>query len=207
MTFKDAWEIVGGLSTPSKMPGYAHSIHVSKCQTGKKLTKVAGSVCEQCYAMRGHYLFGGPQKAMMRRWRKLKHPRWIEAMSLLIKSLDCRYFRIHDAGDFQGVWHIKNWANVAKNCLDVKFWAPTREFSMVSEYLRQNQLPANLVIRLSALMIDGPLPTALAKRLGVQVSGVSRKQWNCPSHETDNKCGTCRKCWDKNEFEIVYKKH
>jgi hypothetical protein len=53
----EALKIVGGLSKPSKMPGWAYGIPAAECKTGKKLQDVVGSTCEGCYATKGCYVF------------------------------------------------------------------------------------------------------------------------------------------------------
>jgi hypothetical protein len=40
MKTSEALKIVGGLSKPSKMPGWAYGIPAAECKTGKKLQKV-----------------------------------------------------------------------------------------------------------------------------------------------------------------------
>ena len=52
MLKKEARQITGGLSKPSKMPGPAHNLPAVACKTGAKLVKVPGSVCAGCYALR-----------------------------------------------------------------------------------------------------------------------------------------------------------
>ena len=47
-TVKEANAIVGGLSSPSKMPSYCYNLPASRCKTGSKLNKVKGSVCYGC---------------------------------------------------------------------------------------------------------------------------------------------------------------
>jgi hypothetical protein len=42
MNTQEALKIVGGLSKPSKMPGWAYGIPAAECKTGKKLQDVAG---------------------------------------------------------------------------------------------------------------------------------------------------------------------
>ena len=39
----DALKLVGGLSKPSKMPGWAYGIPAKECKTGSKLRQVKGS--------------------------------------------------------------------------------------------------------------------------------------------------------------------
>jgi len=43
------------LSNTSKMPCKSWGIPATKCITGKKLNKIAGSVCNGCYALKGAY--------------------------------------------------------------------------------------------------------------------------------------------------------
>ena len=56
MLIKEAKEITGGLSKPSKMPGPAYNLPASQCITGAKLVNVKGSTCSGCYALKGNYI-------------------------------------------------------------------------------------------------------------------------------------------------------
>ena len=206
---KQAEEIVGTLSKPSKMPGYAYSTPAKRCLIGQKMRNVVGSICAFCYALKGRYVFPNVQKAMEKRFASLTNDLWVDAMTYLIGKVKNPHFRWHDSGDLQGVWHIEKIVKIAKNLPNISFWLPTREYAFVSTYIEQGgEVPANLTIRLSALMMDGPAPVGIAQRLGLCVSGASKLgNFNCPSSKQGNKCGDCRKCWDKNEFAIDYKKH
>jgi len=51
MKTNEALKIVGGLSKPSKMPGWAYGLPAAECKTGSKLVKIPGSVCSGCYAV------------------------------------------------------------------------------------------------------------------------------------------------------------
>ena len=206
---KQAEEIVGTLSKPSKMPGFAYSTPAKRCQIGMKMRGVVGSMCAFCYALKGRYVFPIVVKAMESRFASLTHDLWVEAMTYLIGKVKNPYFRWHDSGDIQGVWHLQKIVQVAKNLPNVNFWLPTREYSYVSSYIAEGgEVPRNLTIRLSALMMDGVAPVGIAQRLNLCVSGASKLgNFNCPSSKQGNKCGDCRKCWDKNEFAINYKKH
>jgi hypothetical protein len=102
MNIDQAQDIAGTLSKTGKMPGYSTSIPAWFCKTGSKLAKIEGSVCSNCYAMRGRYRFGIVKTAMERRYAGLTHPQWIEAMTLLIQSVPTKgHFRWFDSGDFQ----------------------------------------------------------------------------------------------------------
>lgn len=204
-TLKEAEKIVGGLSEPSKMPCYGFSISAKSCKVGQKMRDVKGSVCSICYALKGRYSFSNVKDALDRRLNKLWHPRWVDAMIQLTENKE--YFRWHDSGDIQSVNHLKRIAKVAENTPNCKHWLPTREYWMVKEFLKTNKKPKNLIIRLSAMMVDGPAPESMAKKLKVQVSGVSKNAFSCPAQSQNHECKDCRACWDSKIFNVVYNKH
>ena len=86
MLKKEARQITGGLSAPSKMPGPAYNLPATECKTGAKLVKIPGSVCAGCYALKGRYRFNNVRMALARRLQSLKHPQWVQAMVVLIKG-------------------------------------------------------------------------------------------------------------------------
>ena len=89
-----------------------------------------------------------------------------------------------------------------------KHWLPTREYGIVSDYIRDGgHIPENLTVRLSAYIVDGPAPVGAAKRLGVQTSTVSTSNFDCPASKQGNKCLSCRACWDKSVPNVAYGKH
>ena len=55
MLKKEAIEITGGLSKPSKMPGPAFNLPAWNCITGGKLRKIPGTPCHGCYALKGRF--------------------------------------------------------------------------------------------------------------------------------------------------------
>jgi hypothetical protein len=69
MNTKEAWQLVGGLSKPSKMPGWSIGIPAKECNTGSKLVNVKGSVCEGCYALKGCYVFKGCTRSSIQKTR------------------------------------------------------------------------------------------------------------------------------------------
>ena len=96
-----AWILVGGLSKPGKMPGWSIGIPAKECNTGGKLQNKKGSVCNDCYALKGCYVFKVVQDAQYRRLAAIKAPLWVEVMALLINSKKPDIFRWHDSGDVQ----------------------------------------------------------------------------------------------------------
>jgi len=210
MKLKDARTVTGhksGLGKPSKMPGYSTSIPAKACLVGAKLAKVPGSVCFDCYAMKGNYAYTNVQEGLQRRLDALNDPQWVEGMTTLVGHYtdpDDPHFRIHDSGDFQSVEHIHNWAYVAIALPWVKFWGPSREIAMIKLAMAmfKGEWPANLVIRISAPMvgkaldIDGPTSS-------VDVDGGNQ----CPAPTQGNKCGDCRACWNPTVTRVNYHKH
>ena len=93
MNTKEAWALVGGLSKPSKMPGWSIGIPAKECNTGSKLVNVKGSVCEGCYALKGCYVFKVVQEAQYKRLKAIRHPDWVTAMVTLINSKKADVFR------------------------------------------------------------------------------------------------------------------
>ena len=106
LTLKQAKQITGGLSAPSKIPGYAYNLPPSACITGCLLSKVKNSVCSICYGKKYRYLWASTLKALYRRLESLSHPLWAAAMAILINHYqttnrkphtdnpDCNYFRL-----------------------------------------------------------------------------------------------------------------
>ena len=57
-TIKAARAFVGGVSTPSKMPGLSWNISAKRCKLGSVLREqIENSVCASCYALKGRYRF------------------------------------------------------------------------------------------------------------------------------------------------------
>ena len=205
---REAWDDVGGLSKPSKMPCFSYSIPAKRCQVGGKLAKVKNSVCFFCYALKGRYLFPNVQNALERRFSSLAREDWVAKMVCAISANErSGFFRWHDSGDLQGVWHLAKIVSVANALPQIRFWLPTREYGVISDFLKEGgKIPSNLTVRLSGYMLDGVAPLGLAARLGVCASAVSATDWNCPSAKQGNKCQSCRLCWD-NSKTVTYKKH
>jgi hypothetical protein len=209
---------IGGFSEPDKMPWLCWSIPASACRTGGRLRDVEGSVCENCYAHEGRYRCTSTVVAMERRLDFLNDlDGWARAMAVAItrrfKGLQDKsraFFRWHDSGDIQSVEHLAAIALVAESVPGVKFWLPTREYGTVAAWRAAGgKVPANLVIRLSAHMVDGETP----RKYGLPVSSVHTdtasypKAHHCPAYDTGGRCGDCRACWDPKVKHVSYPLH
>jgi hypothetical protein len=199
MNTKEAWALVGGLSKPSKMPGWSIGIPAKECKTGKKLRQIKNSVCEGCYALKGCYVFAVVQAAQYKRLEAIQHPDWVLAMATLINSKKPDVFRWHDSGDVQDVQHLEKIFEVCELTPSKRHWMPTRE-AWIKDHM--HKAPANLVVRFSSPMIDqGPVKS------WANTSTVSTKSRSCPAPDNNNECGDCRACWDPLVKNIEYGKH
>ena len=199
MNTKEAWQLVGGLSKPSKMPGWSIGIPAKECKTGKKLRQIKNSVCEGCYALKGCYVFKVVQEAQYKRLEAINHPDWVLAMATLINSKKPDVFRWHDSGDVQDEAHLNKIFEVCRLTPGKRHWMPTRE-AWIKDHMKD--APANLVVRFSSPMIDqGPVKS------WANTSTVSTKSRTCPAPDNNNECGSCRACWDPLVKNIEYGKH
>jgi hypothetical protein len=198
-------KLVGGLSAPGKMPCPSFSISAFLCKTGGLLSKIAGSVCRDCYARKNRYAMQNVQAALVRRMDVLARAladtgfraEFISAMSFLISRKP--WFRWHDSGDLQSVAHFRLICDIARATPSTMHWLPTKEPRYV-----KGDIPANLIVRVSAPHIDQPAPKGAAYTSTV----VSDKaQATCRAFERQGKCGPCRACWDVNVANVAYYKH
>ena len=222
---KQAKQIHQGLTATSKMPCKSYNTPAIMCNTGSKLVNIKNSTCSGCYALKGNYLKYAKTiiPAGMRRYEAIKNnPKWVEAMAFDInyeyEKFGIAVFRWHDSGDLIDVEHLQKIAEICTLTPNVKHWLPTREYKIVNDYMKVNTnnkyrpKPKNLIIRLSALMLDAA-PTE--NRYNLPTSTVSTKPSNeinyktfkCPAPKQDNQCLDCRACWSSEVKNVAYAKH
>ena len=200
MLVKDARKITDSLTRTSKMPGLSYSLPAWACQTGSKLRKVKTSPCYGCYALKGNYTrYPAIKIAQYRRLAAIKMEGWTRAMAVQI--LKQKYFRWHDAGDVQSHEHMAKIIEVCKLTPNTKHWLPTQE----RQYLpKPEDVPENLIIRLSRSKIDGPAGNAWTHDSGVTTKEGQR---TCPAPDQGGACKDCRACWNKDIKSVIYGKH
>ena len=224
-TRDQAKQIHQGLTQTSKLPCKSYNTPAIMCNTGSKLVKIKNSTCSGCYALKGRYKQYAKTivPAGMRRYEAIKsNPQWVESMAFEInyeyEKFGIAVFRWHDSGDLIDVEHLQKISKVAELTPNVKHWLPTREYKIVNDYMKVNSnnkyrpKPKNLIIRLSAHMLDAA-PTE--NRYNLPTSTVSTKPSNeinyetfkCPAPKQDNQCLDCRACWNPGVKNVVYTKH
>jgi hypothetical protein len=199
MKTSEAWALVGGLSKPSKMPGWSIGIPAKECKTGSKLRQVKGSTCYNCYALKGCYVFKVVQDAQYKRLEAIKSPLWVAAMTILINSKKSKWFRWHDSGDVQDLQHLNKIFDVCRLTPGIKHWMPTRE-AWIRDHVPR--APDNLIIRFSVPMIDQEPAGSWPNTSTVVTAGAT-----CPSSKQGNQCLDCRNCWNKKIKNVSYGKH
>jgi hypothetical protein len=222
MTLKDAIAVAGPLGFPSKMPGTSYGISAKACQVGAKLAKVPGSVCFGCYALKANYLYPSVAVAHEKRLAGITSPLWTAAMVTLLlathKSGKGRngkiakgWHRWHDSGGLQSVDHLTKICAVAAMTPKIRHWLPTRELAIVKAYKKAGGIvPGNLVIRVSATMVDGDPTQAWPTTSGVYDAAPAVGH-DCPANKRKGKmkgkCGPCRACWNPEVPRVDYPLH
>lgn len=192
------------LGKTSKMRGYSFGLDARNCITGSKLRKVKGSVCAKCYAMKGNFNFPSVRKNKETNLKHIESEYFVYVMTYQLQ--DIKYFRWFDSGDLPHLEALKKIVQIAQNTPKTKHWLPTREIKMVQEYLKNNKFPKNLIVRVSAPMVDGPPPKGFKHTSTVHKDGKPHG-FDCLSRFQNNQCLTCTACWDKRIKNISYKEH
>ena len=247
MTLKAAREIAGSTSCRNtKMPGGSFAVSAFACKVGDKLAKIEGSTCHKCYARKLENMRPSVAQGWTANTRKAvdliaRDPdQWVAAMVKQVER-DARvtgqpYFRWFDSGDLQSVEMLSAICQVAVMTPDVRHWLPTREAGMVKRYRKAGgYVPSNLIIRVSATMVDdAPIAahehTSTVHRKGSQPHGHA-----CPANRTHaapdgsfevippetfkalkrseksaydlGHCGNCRACWSAEVPNVSYGLH
>jgi hypothetical protein len=206
-------------SKPGKMPCSTFSTPAQACITGSKLREVPGSVCSDCYAMKGNYRFPNVKAPRETNLAAVLGdlPTWRAAMIDSIRANEkSGYFRWHDSGDVQSFDHLLEIINIARALPEIRFWLPTKEKQFLARLRRglagndpRCVVPANLTIRLSMAMIDeaphGAWPlTSTVHRANSYTPALGHP---CGAYQNKGKCGDCRTCWDASVPNVSYPKH
>ena len=198
------------MSKTSKMPCHSYSLPATACRTGAKLAKVKGSVCSGCYALKGFYrmatvdaprqdnLASLPQSDDSGAWLV-----WADDMiENITKKEKSGFFRWHDSGDLQSEQHFATICYIAEKLPYIRFWLPTKETKIVAGHA----VPSNLVVRVSAPMVDQS-PLKAHKYTSTVHKDKPAHGFTCKAYTNAGKCGDCRACWDGTVANVSYPLH
>jgi hypothetical protein len=173
------------LSEPSKMPCVGFNLPALKsCPAARVVLKEfpEDSICNECYALKGFYLFKNVAQALQNRFdfvlkslRENKGDKFVNDISSQIekryfdkhgnkkklKNIDTSLFRGHDSGDFFSPKYIYLWKRVCEKFPTIRFWFPTREWYRESQLDALKDLASlkNVCLKPSALIKDVKAPT------------------------------------------------
>jgi hypothetical protein len=129
-------------------------------------------------------------------------------------------FRIHVSGDFFNVQYLDAWNRIAKRNPAVKFFAFTKQFDVLRNYIANIKLAKNLSIILSAWIPDKFTtwlpPEDLRKKFPVAwiTDKTAQSQWYIAQYMDgidvcEGNCETCGKCFSrkKKHGDITFIKH
>jgi len=156
------------------------------------------------------YTFSNVKKALYLRFEKISQLFWLESMVLTIAINEkSGFFRWHDSGDLQSLEHFADIVKIAELMPNIKFWLPTREYKIVNDY--NGIIPKNLCIRHSAHMNNSYKEVKNKLNSSVVIDSEVKSETNnichATRHDSNGKCGECRKCWNTDIKTIEYLLH
>ena len=113
------------------------------CNTGSIVSKIKGTICNKCYAGKGHYAFKVVFAMYEKRYQAIEIPEWVDYMAELLtlkyKNLDKSrlYHRWFDSGDIQSYSHLMKIFEVCELTPHIKYWLATREYQLIERHKRR----------------------------------------------------------------------
>lgn len=226
ITLKQARAIAGAVSSRnSKMPGSSFATSTLHCKTGGTLKHVEGSTCSKCYAERLENMRPSVKQGWLNNYLaaanliEQRPALWAKSIAMQItraaQNSGEPFHRWFDSGDLDSVEMLAAICHACELTPHVKHWLPTREATMVAQFIaRGGKIPDNLIIRISSTMIGDAPRTKLADMLGpgVATSTVTPRRGvaighACPARHQGIACGDCRACWDRSVPNVSYPQH
>jgi hypothetical protein len=200
-----------------KMPGSTFAMSATMCKTGGKLAQIKNSTCSRCYALKLEKLRPSVHMGWLANYTKATKliatnpTQWAQACAFQINRAYQKsgepYHRWFDSGDLQSVEMLRAIVLTCELTPDINHWLPTREATIVRDYLAEHgPFPSNLIVRVSATMI-GDAPRNAAHTSTVHRKTDTHSGHACPASTQGNQCGTCRACWSHNVANVSYPLH
>ena len=196
------------LSQTTKMPGKSWSLPAGSTCPGSRDLETGDilPVCKACYAKTGNYTYPKPREAREYNRKDWKRDDWVQEMIWNISMEP--YFRWFDSGDLYHPELGEKILQVIQGTPDTKHWMPTRSHTVpkLRPILDRINAEPNAVVRFSSPNVDGTYDAEHGSSV-IPVADWPTEASVCPSSMQNGKCGTCRKCWDKDIPVIAYVGH
>jgi hypothetical protein len=203
----------GNISTNNtKMGTTTYAIDAFACNVGSKLAKNPNTPCHSCYARKLQKLRPSVDqgwKLNLSKWLQADPKLWAKAMAFQINRYNTDgYHRWFDSGDLQSLEMLQAIVKVCNLTPRVKHWLPTQERAIVKEFKSGGGIvPDNLVIRVSASLLNGDMPSGIDNGSQVFTKDNTPKGFECKARHNNNACGSCKACWTKEVKFVSYPKH
>ena len=216
-TIASAQREAGQVSTRnSKMPGSTFAVTVDKCNVGSKLALIPGSTCHKCYAADIEKRYPSAHQGWTNNYLRatkliaVNPDQWSRAMAFQIERAAEKtgeaFHRWFDGGDIADLAMLRAIVATCRLTPKIKHWLPTREAGVVKAFLRESDLPPNLVVRISSTMIDDA-PIAGHAHTSTVHKAKPYQGKACDARTRGNECGPCRACWNPKVPNISYPLH
>ena len=194
-------------------------ISITNSKLGDKIPSLnlPTSVCRSdapckkgCYAKKGNWLFANVVKSLENNLQEFNNNKeqFFDDIIDFINNGDIiyKFFRWFSSGDIVNKDFFNGMVKVANQCKDTKFLCFTKKFSIVNDYLKENELPNNLRIVFSGwdkdFTIDNPynLPTTYV------FFKDQSKNANIPEFAIPctGSCKNCKACWNLQKGQSVF---
>ena len=200
----------------SKMPGSTFAVTVDKCNVGGKLALIEGSTCHKCYAADIEKRYPSAHVGWTNNYERATRlietnpEQWSQWMVFQIHKAAEKtgelFHRWFDGGDVASLKMLHAIARVCELTPTIKHWLPTREAAIVKAFLRERDLPTNLVVRISSTMVDDK-PIAGHKWTSTVHKHKPHVGKACDARDRGNQCGPCRACWNGAVANVSYPLH
>lgn len=167
------------------------------CQTR---SKVPGSICSKCYAIRsikayGKFMVPALQKNMVLTQRLLDP----HELPLIHTEL----FRFESHGDIWNDTHLENLCRIAMKNPKTKFALYTKEVSKVEKFFDRRERPDNLRTVYSSMFIDKPIKAQYRHADKVFTVYSKEAQGSVKINCGERGCFKCRLCYTKNKVTHI----
>lgn len=201
-----------------------HGFHVSKgnMKLGNiwNFSTLPGKTCAPgvpctlgCYAMKALRLYPQARLAWTENTDLLTAGHWAEFIEDLVDLINnakggpMPYFRFSQAGDIFSQEYWGAVCDIARQCKNTNFWAYTKQYGQLEEYIKDHKIPRNLCVILSVWHDFRP-SEELAKKFPQAFYDDSTEEIPEGAFKCPGSCKDCKYCATMNTKNIVvFHKH